>query len=236
MKQYATDSKRCYVKILDKYYKSLPSGAANNDVFYLQPLSDTPKNPSAPWFKIVPIGKNTLSKMLKNMCERAGISGEYTNHSLRAYGATTLFQAQVPEKLIQQRTGHRSLDALRQYERTSTTQLFDVSNVMSGTSDGMNSPSMVSLASKKSNATLAVLPAAKEQTQNQVSNKQALPVLPARFQSTPMFIVSNCTFSGCSVAISGQQASCQPSNTEELTEEQVCQETLKDVDINDIFD
>ena len=53
------------------------------------------------------------------MCEKAGISGEYTNHSFRAYGTTTLFQSQVPEKLIQERTGRRSLDALRQYECTS---------------------------------------------------------------------------------------------------------------------
>ena len=175
--------------------------------------------------------------MLINMCEKAGISGEHTNHSLRAYGATTLFQAKVPEKLIQQRTGHKSLDALRQYERTSTAQLLDVSNVMSGTSDDINSSNMPLLASKKkSNATPADLPAVKEQIQNQVSNKQALPLLPAGFQSTPMFIVNNCTFSGCSVAISGQQATCQPNNSEEVTEEQVCQETLRDVDISDIFD
>jgi integrase len=41
------------------------------------------------------------------------ISGKsLTNHSLRATGATRLFEANVPEKLIQERTGHRSIDAL----------------------------------------------------------------------------------------------------------------------------
>jgi len=59
-------------------------------------------NPSALWFKSVPIRNNILDKMMKTMCEKAEIFGGYTNHSLRAYGATTLFQAQVPEKLIQQ--------------------------------------------------------------------------------------------------------------------------------------
>ena len=117
------------------------------------------KNPSAPWFRTVLIRKNTLGKMMKNMCKNAGISGGYTNHSLRAYGATTLFQAQVPETLIQQRTGHGSLDALRQYKRTSAAQLLDVSNIISGTSDPSSS---VSLAPKKVNATRAVLPAVKE--------------------------------------------------------------------------
>ena len=36
-----------------------------------------------------------------------------------------------------------------------------------------------------------------------------------------MFIINNCTFSGCSVAISGQQAACKPTNTEEFTEQQI---------------
>ena len=86
---------------------------------------------------------------MKNMCEKAGVSGGYTNHSLRAYGATTLFQAYVPEKLIQQRTSHRSLEALRQYERTSAAQLLNVSKVMSGTSDTMNPSNYTSLAIAK---------------------------------------------------------------------------------------
>ena len=60
---------------------------------------------------------------MKEMCSQAGLSTEFTNYSLRAYGATSLFQAKVPEKLIQQRTGHKSLKALRQYERTSDCQL-----------------------------------------------------------------------------------------------------------------
>ena len=232
VRQYASESERCHVKILDQYFNSLPPNARDNDVFYLQPLSDVPKTPSAPWYKSTPIGKNTLSKMMKNMCEKAEISGGYTNHSLRAYGATTLFQAQVPEKLIQQRTGHRSLDALRQYERTSPAQLLDVSNVMSGTSDAVNPSNGASLALTKQNAT-HVLPAVKEQTQNQVNVNQPLPSLPAGVQLTPMFIVNNCTFSGCSVAISGQQAACQSKSTAEV--EQICEETLKGVDIDDIF-
>ena len=33
-----------------------------------------------------------------------------------------MFEGGVPEKVIQERTGHRSLDGLRKYERTSTEQ------------------------------------------------------------------------------------------------------------------
>ena len=60
--------------------------------------------------------------------------------------------------------------------------------------------------------------------------------MPAGLQLTTMFIVNNRTFSGCSVAISGQQAKCQPRNNEECTKEQICQEKLKDVDNDAIFD
>ena len=53
------------------------------------------------------------------MCAEAQVSGNFTNHSLRAYDATTLYCANLPEKLSQERTGHRCLKALRQYEQTS---------------------------------------------------------------------------------------------------------------------
>ena len=56
------------------------------------------------------------------MCEEAGITGHKTNHSLRAYVATELFNAGIPEKVIQDRTGHRSLDGLRKYETISEQQ------------------------------------------------------------------------------------------------------------------
>ena len=68
--------------------------------------------------------------MVKRMCGEAGMEGNKTNHSLRATGATTLFRASVPEKLIQQRTGHRSVEALRQYEHTTTSQHEKVSKVL----------------------------------------------------------------------------------------------------------
>ena len=55
---------------------------------------------------------------------------EVTNHSIRTYGTTKMLQAKVPEKLIQQCTGHRSLEGLRHYECMSVSQLVDVSNAL----------------------------------------------------------------------------------------------------------
>ena len=68
------------------------------------------------------MGKNTLSKMVKDLCVEAGVSGQKSNHSLRATGCTELYQAGVPEKVIQERTGHLSLAGLRQYKCTSSKQ------------------------------------------------------------------------------------------------------------------
>ena len=46
-----------------------------------------------------------------------------------------MYNANLPEKLIQERTGHQNLKALRQYECTSEPQLVEVSNIISSTSD-----------------------------------------------------------------------------------------------------
>ena len=76
-----------------------------------------------------PVGRNTLGNTVKDMCREAGIERK-NNHSLRATGATATFQANVPDKIIQKTTGHRSIEALRSYERISTQQHQAVSRVL----------------------------------------------------------------------------------------------------------
>ena len=88
----------------------------------MRPLLSVPAKADLPWFTSTQVGQNELNKMVQRMCQEAGVAGKKTNHSLRATGASQLFQANVPEKIIQQRTGHRSLEALRQYERTTSEQ------------------------------------------------------------------------------------------------------------------
>ena len=57
-----------------------------------------PSDPSTPWFYASPVGQHKLGGMVKdNMFTEIGISGK-SNHSLRATGASILFQAYVPEK------------------------------------------------------------------------------------------------------------------------------------------
>ena len=122
---------RCHVHILDKYIQKLPEEVIKQDYFYARPLLKVPSDPNEPWYASVPVGKNVLGSMLKDMCREAHISGHKTNHSLRATGASELFEAGVPKKIIKERTGHRSLEALRLYERTTSDQQKAVSSILS---------------------------------------------------------------------------------------------------------
>ena len=67
--------------------------------------------------------------MFKQTCAEAGIENK-TNHSLRATGVTTMFAFSVLEKMIGSVSGHRSVDALRTYERPSHAQLQEVSEIL----------------------------------------------------------------------------------------------------------
>lgn len=121
---------RCHVVLLDFYLSKVPSECITNDSkFYLQPLPFTPTG-SRPWFYTDPVGVVKLKTIVKDICRDSGFQGNFTNHSLRATGATTLFDAGVPEAIIQKRSGHKSTAALRMYERVTSEQELAVSNIL----------------------------------------------------------------------------------------------------------
>ena len=55
------------------------------------------------------------------MCSEVSIEGK-TNHSLRATGATRLYNSGTAEKTIQLRAGHKSITGVRVYERPDVKQ------------------------------------------------------------------------------------------------------------------
>ena len=71
------------------------------------------------------------------------------NHSLCATAATALFKADVPEKVIQERTGHRSLDALRKYERSTERQHGAASKILAIRNEVDYQKALCSVASEK---------------------------------------------------------------------------------------
>ena len=129
------------------YLSRLPKEALQKDIFYLTPLKTYESDiPGKPWFSCIPVGRNMLDSMVKGICTDAGIQ-EKSNHSLRATGATGMFQSGVPERAIQARTGHKIVEALLTYERVSSTQEQSMCSVLG---DVSNQPGIVSTHQTKS--------------------------------------------------------------------------------------
>lgn len=118
---------RCFVRLFKMYLSLCPVEAPAN-AFYLTPLKK-PKEDC--WYSISPVGKNKLAKAVSTMCKTCGIQGFKTNHSLRATAATRLYSSGVDEQLVMERTGHRSLEGIRSYKRTSSEQQETVSDILS---------------------------------------------------------------------------------------------------------
>lgn len=95
-----------------------------NSAFYLKP--HTKFSPES-WYFDRAVGSNTLRNTIKELVNKAGLPGFYSNRSLRSTCATTLYQNDVDEQLIQKITGHHSL-AVRSYKRTSDNQRKMASN------------------------------------------------------------------------------------------------------------
>jgi integrase len=98
------DSDRDLHRIYSTYFEMV----GKSGCFYKQPLDGLR-------FSTQPIGINSLSKLIKTMCDEAGIIGHFTNHSGKRTCVMSLFQAGIEEKNICKRSGHRSL-AVRDYE------------------------------------------------------------------------------------------------------------------------
>ena len=205
------------------YLSVIPRDAKENDAFYLKPVSKFSAETSSPWFTKSSIDKNWLSEMLKEMCrEEMCIGGNFTNHSLRTFGATTLFQVGCNEKLIQQRTWHRSVDALRQYECTSHSQLLGVSNIMFG-AKSTKKKEIVSLREKSTE---------KKEFLSSKVNEKASPMS----NPSPTIVLSRCTFTGCSINFTGGavgETKCEITEEKHYTEEF---KVLEGLDFNDIFE
>ena len=217
VRQYESENtERCHVLLLDKYIQKLPAEAKQKDLFYMKPKSAAPNDSLAPWFYSIPVGKNTLGNMMKTMSRDAGLGKGVTNHSLRAYGATELFRSNVPEKLVQQRTGHRSLDALRKYERIAEEQVMDVCRVLDGTKPQQeNQGNAIPLKPQ------VVLPV--KQPSPMLQQQQPWPQSYTMPQPAPIPQLSGCTLSNCIININTQQP--QPP----------LQEDYSNIDINEFL-
>ena len=129
---------RCLVEVYRLYLGFCDFPCKMDKAFYFRPK----KNRLG--FDNVPVGINTLNQILPNMCSVAGIRKK-TAHCLRVTCATSLFNAGVDEKLIRERTGHRS-NALFQYEKANREQMVKVSSILGTESKKCTTTSDVEIA------------------------------------------------------------------------------------------
>ena len=121
------NSDRCPVAILRKYLSLLPPHRVTK-ALYLQPKKNYT---SKVWYLDRPVGVNTLRNTVKDLCDKTDIPGFRTNHSLRSSSTTRMYGGGVPEQVIQEITGHRSL-SVRKYKRTNESQRRIASQIISG--------------------------------------------------------------------------------------------------------
>jgi integrase len=76
-------------------------------------LRALPKPNGQIWYYKKAAGRETLGNVVKNIMKKAGSKGYFTNHSLRRSCATRLYDAGIPEQVIQETTGHRSSDGIK---------------------------------------------------------------------------------------------------------------------------
>ena len=113
---------RCLVEIYTLYIGLVETHAKAVTAFYFKPSTRRLA------FEKVPVGINSLNKILPEMCESAGFKRK-TAHSLRVTCVSSLFNAGVDEKLIRERSGHRS-NVLFQYEKPTEENVSKVSNIL----------------------------------------------------------------------------------------------------------
>ena len=119
-------------------------------------------------------GKHTKEDC-PELCKEACLGVEYTNHSLRATAITRMYEGGVPENIISEKSGHRSIKGLRAYERTSILQEKAVG------------------ASINAEQALCVVKDEHEVDKKQVSPSEQVPQLPKN--GMPNFTgLQNCTF------------------------------------------
>lgn len=128
IKHYFTDED--IDRSLQRLYSTYP-GIIGEGKFFTRPIAGVLK------FSKQNVGMNKLENLMKSMCEKAGLEGNFTNQSGKRTCATSLYQSGLDEQMIMHRTVFRSINGVIKYKRESKEQLKDVSNILNPPSKKM---------------------------------------------------------------------------------------------------
>ena len=120
---------RCVVLLYKKYVIKCSNDVIGGIVFYLTPKRKWSTGDEIR-FSRSSIGKNCLRSAVANMCKKANFEGCYTNHSLRVTTCILALAKGIPEKLVMERTGHRNVKSLHEYQRVISKEREAMSDVL----------------------------------------------------------------------------------------------------------
>ena len=131
------DSEKDLVQLYKKYCSHRPKSGKSN-AFYLKPMN-CPTNDI--WYCDQPMGVNTISKVVANLTKLCGVSGHYTNHSLRRTAVSRLNQSGFGIEEVKKRTGHKTNEGVMSYDVSNKKQIAAQCAALYGMPESENLPS-----------------------------------------------------------------------------------------------
>ena len=140
-KAYANEDQpdRCPVYLYNEYAKHRPIEMCDDECPFYLAVNNMLKDPLNPrgWYKKAPLGANTMANFMKGMATEAGLSGKFTNHSVRKTLCTNLLQAGVAPTLIQQVSGHKSVSSISSYASASKAQVKKMNEILNNPAENV---------------------------------------------------------------------------------------------------
>lgn len=106
---------RCPVRLFDVFASHRPQEALSPDYPFYLSINHCRSAGAHVWYMRGKMGINHLAQMLPRMCQKAGISGRKTNHSIRRTTASRLLNAGVHATSVAMVTGHKNVASLNIY-------------------------------------------------------------------------------------------------------------------------
>jgi hypothetical protein len=129
---YATEGPFCPVASFEKYLQHLNP---QNEFLFQRPKKNTTAD-SDVWYDNMVVGERYLGDMMKNLSKQAGLSQQYTNHSIRATAVTILDKSGFEARHIMSVSGHRSESSIRSYSKTDEATKKRISETLTSATTG----------------------------------------------------------------------------------------------------
>ena len=119
------------------------------------------------WYTAVPVGEKKLSGFMTRIVKSLNLPVKYTNHSIRATGATLLSRANFNNAQIMSVTGHKSVSSLAVYQRVGSDEKMDMGDALARSLSTKSTALVKAAPSTRRLLPSSTLPQQQHQLQNQ---------------------------------------------------------------------